>query len=223
MAKVKDLIGKKFNYLTVIEQDLSKEYSRPYWICKCDCGNIISVCGKHLAYASTTFKSCGCLRKNRFYIDGRSNSQLYKRYKSIKDRCLNKNNKSYKYYGGRGITMCKEWINDFTVFSNWAINNGYKNELTIDRINNNKGYCPENCRWTTIEEQHNNTRKNRNYIFNGEKMTISQISKLCNVNYETLRHRLNIGLTIEQATKLPIQKGIKKTSLLKSLNIRNEV
>lgn len=96
-------------------------------------------------------------------------------------------------YGGRGITICDEWRNDFYSFYSWSIENGYKDGLTIDRVDNNKGYCPENCRWADLETQANNTRRNHYITYNNETKTLTQWAKLLNVNVETLRYRVNHG------------------------------
>ena len=157
MTKVIDLTGKKFGRLTVIKQD--KESKRTKWICKCECGNIKSVYACHLKDGSST--SCGCFQKEKVKQSnskhGYTKTSLHNRWKTMKQRCCNKNDKNYKNYGGRGITVCDEW-NDFENFKNWALLNGYEQGLQLDRIDNNKGYSPDNCRWCKASVNNHNRR-----------------------------------------------------------------
>ena len=158
-----DLTGKRFGRLTVIEF-VPNDKPSSYWLCKCDCENQTTVVGFKLKNGNT--KSCGCYAKQLFkmrisadkmhsgakIIHGKSRSRIYHIYHGIKQRCYNHSNPSYRLYGAKGIAMCQQWKNSFMDFYNWAIENGYTNELTIDRIDSNKNYCPENCRWVTLSE-----------------------------------------------------------------------
>ena len=138
---------------------------------------------------------------------GLSNSKIYKKYIQIKQRCYNERRGCFKNYGGRGITMCDEWKNDFICFYNWAINNGYKDDLSIDRIDVNGNYEPNNCRWVDIETQANNRRNNHIVDLNGEKYTISNISKKFNINEGTIWSRIKQGKTsMEELTAKPYEK-----------------
>lgn len=132
---------------------------------------------------------------------GLSNTRLHKIWHSMYCRCYYKSTNQYKNYGGRGIKVCEEWkhIQGFINFYNWAINNGYEETLTLDRIDNNKGYCPSNCRWITPKEQSNNRRNNVYYTFNGETKTSKQWCELYNISQTTLLDRLKRGWTLEQA------------------------
>lgn len=132
---------------------------------------------------------------------GLSNTRLHRIWHSMYCRCYYKSTNQYKNYGGRGIKVCEEWkhMQGFINFYNWAINNGYKETLTLDRIDNNKGYCPSNCRWITPKEQSNNRRNNVYYIFNGETKTSKQWCELYNISQTTLLDRLKRGWTLEQA------------------------
>lgn len=146
-------------------------------------------------------KSCGCSRRYNtgLYKHGLSNTRLHRIWRSIHDRCYNSNNQDYKHYGERGIIMCAEWKDEFMPFYNWAIKNGYKENLTIDRIDVNKGYFPDNCRWVSMVEQNNNRRNNKIMTFNGESLTIAQWSKKTGVKYGDIQNRLRYGYSFEEA------------------------
>jgi len=159
--KSMDLTGHKYNKLTVIKLhhktqkytiDGKKKGHQYFWLCKCDCGNETIIPTSNLRKG--LIKSCGCLK----YTHHLSNTRLYRIYIGMKTRCYNSKSLSYKDYGGRGITICQEWLDDFMNFYNWAKDNGYSDNLSIDRINVNGNYEPSNCRWATQEEQSNNTR-----------------------------------------------------------------
>lgn len=141
-----DIKGKKFARLLVIERHYGvKDTNNSYWRCRCDCGNECIVRGNKLTIGR--FKSCGCLRRSHRYKHGECKTRLYNTWIAMKKRCYNKNDKSYKSYGGKGIRVCSAWKNDYLNFRNWALSSGYKNNLTIDRISPNLGYCPDNCQW----------------------------------------------------------------------------
>ena len=161
-----DMTNKRCGMLKVIKKDGSNKTGRTMWLCICDCGNEIVCEGSKLRNGHTT--SCGCKRyktlKEMKTIHGMHNTRLYSVWNTMKYRCENKNAKEYKYYGGRGITVCDEWRNSFEAFYNWAINNGYdstqkRGVCTIDRINVNGNYEPSNCRWVNMKVQRNNQRK----------------------------------------------------------------
>ena len=159
MGKIKDLKGQRFGKLIVLEFKEIKNY-RAIWLCKCDCGNFIAVSSNSLLSNKT--KSCGCIHSqqliNRNKKHGLSEAKLYKVWQGMKTRCYNPNFMYYCNYGGREITICDEWLNDFKKFYDWATSNGYKEGLTIDRINNDGNYEPSNCRWVTRAEQNRNKR-----------------------------------------------------------------
>ena len=189
MSRFIDLTGKKFNKLTVEKRLENAKGGVAVWLCKCDCGNYTTVRGGNLKNGAV--KSCGCLThipKNKLH--GMKNSRLYSLWNAMKSRCNNPNIKSYIRYGGRGISVCDEWEKSFLSFYNWAINNGYKDNLSIDRIDNNGNYCPENCRWITFEEQCNNRRTNIVFEYNGEKHNLMQWCKLLNLDYKFIHNRI---------------------------------
>lgn len=134
---------------------------------------------------------------------GKSNTRLYTIYNNMKTRCYNKNSDDYKNYGERGITVCKEWLNSFTSFYNWSINNGYKPDLLLDRKDNDLGYSPENCRWVDSIEQNNNKRNNNLIEYNGKTQSISRWSAELGIKRVTLLSRLRNGWSVERAFSTP--------------------
>ena len=196
MSKFQDLTGQRFGRLVVIER--AEDYIRPngqsqvQWRCKCDCGNEKITVAYSLTHGLCT--SCGCTRTERIvnmnYEHGQSNSSLYRRWQHMKDRCYNPNDKRYKNYGRRGIKVCDEWLNYFENFYNWAINNGYQEGLTIDRIDVNGNYEPSNCRWADMETQSNNRTTNINITYQGQTKTLKQWCDIYNLNYKSAHAKI---------------------------------
>lgn len=189
--KRKDLTGMRFGRLVVLSYDHSDRYSNRYWRCICDCGNETISVGNGLLAGTTA--SCGC--RNREIVKevntthGMWGTRLYKLWSGMIQRCTNPNGDHYDNYGGRGIFVCNEW-NDFENFKNWALDNGYKEGLTIDRINNDDGYYPENCRWVDQITQQNNRRNNRYITWNAKTHTIAEWARLFGLSYNALWYRV---------------------------------
>lgn len=192
-----DLTGRRFNYLTVLGFAGRDRESKARWHCRCDCGAETIVDGWNLK--SGHVKSCGCLSRDaigdrtRTHGHSRTGENIYPVWKSMRARCNNPSNHAYENYGGRGISVCDEWNDDFQNFYDWALTNGYSSGLTIDRIDNDGDYCPENCRWSTRLEQSNNRRSCRYITYAGITHTIAEWSRVFNVPYCTLTRRIDRG------------------------------
>lgn len=181
--------------------------------CKCHCGNFFET--KLINITKTKRYVIGCEKcndgKHLLYNIKKTDETIYGNLRSIlnsiKQRCLNTNEKSYHNYGGRGITICNEWKNDSNNFIMWALNNGYQKGLEIDRINNDGNYEPNNCRWVTKTINANNKRNSVKYIFNGVQMSIKEISEIVEIPITTLKSRLNKGMTLKEAIETPKRKN----------------
>ena len=183
--------GKRFNMLTVLNEEERHKKQRQF-LCECDCGDIRI--HKLILLTSGQSKSCGCLRKKTF-IDrntshGKSRTKLNAVWQSMKQRCYNTNNMNYTYYGGRGISVCDEWRNSMIDFYNWAINNGYKEGLSIDREDVNGNYEPSNCRWVKMDVQCRNKTDNVFIEYNGENLCLQDWSNKLKITISTLNKRL---------------------------------
>ena len=207
------MIGLRFERLVVVKETQKTKDGHKKWLCVCDCGNQTIVDGRDLRRGKT--RSCGCLlheysknQKNNFK-HGDNHIRLYKIWVNMRDRCNRKKNKNYKNYGGRGIHVCKEW-EDYIMFKKWALNHNYNDNLTIDRINVNGDYSPENCRWITIQEQANNKRNNKKITYNGETHTIAEWSKIKGYSKGLISSRLSKGWEVEKAIETPPIKNISK-------------
>lgn len=215
MGKFIDLTGRKFERLTVIERTSQKANKHILWMCACDCGEYTVVTGRNLITDNT--RSCGCLRAEvaasisalfPHRTHGKSNSSIYKIWCGMIHRCTNPNEKAYRHYGGRGITICQGWLNSFESF--YADMGERPESRSIDRIDNEDGYhcghCEEckshgwkaNCRWATAKEQCNNKRNNKRVLVNGSMITLLEASQISGMPVKTLDSRLRRGWTDEK-------------------------
>lgn len=189
----KDLTGQRFGHLTVISIDEKKsnEKHKIHWLCRCDCGKMSSPTSYQLNSGKS--KTCGCKKFRSSSRNGKSfiqsHKRLYDSYCSMMRRCFNPSHAQYHLYGGRGISVCPEWKNNFKKFAEWSLTHGYSDNLTIDRIDNSKGYSPDNCRWATILQQCSNRRTNVYYTHNGEKHSLAEWCRILDINYNTAKMR----------------------------------
>lgn len=194
-----DISGQTFGRLVAIKR-VETIRGQAAWLCQCSCGNKTIAPGHDLRRGST--KSCGCLAaelsSQRLKKHGMTKTRLFRIWTSMISRCGSKSNSAYENYGGRGIVVCNEWKN-FKEFYDWSIRSGYQENLSIDRINNNKGYSPENCRWTTAKQQANNRRSTIFLTVDGVKKTISEWAELYGIKYDTIYCRLQDGWSDEEA------------------------
>ena len=212
----KDLAGTRFGMLTVISKLESRVttggHKKSMYLCRCDCGNVVKVCGNSLSSGNTI--SCGCKRRSAIAkintTHGGTNERLYHVWSSMKTRCFNPNSREYKWYGARGITVCDEWL-DFESFRSWAKLNGYnetaqKWDCTLDRIDVNKGYTPENCRFVGAKTQQNNRRSNTMVTLYGRTQTLQQWCEELGIKPSTVCMRFTkYGMRIQDALTTPVK------------------
>ena len=189
-----DLTGKRFAMLVAIRQvDNEKDKNHSFWECQCDCGNRIIVRKDTLVKGYP--KNCGCsLVENGQQKHGYSYTNIYGILQGMKDRCYNKNNHAYHLYGGRGIKVCDEWLKSTEAFIKWSYENGYvdgkpRSEQSIDRIDVNGDYCPENCRWVDKDIQNYNKRCTRKVVINGQEKTLLDLHNEYGISIVVLRSR----------------------------------
>lgn len=202
-----DLTGQKINRWFVKGKDeIKSKNNRVYWNCVCDCGKEKSILAYNLKKGLS--KSCGCIRDEVAKLTqlkaaksnithGYSHTALYKKYRSMMERCYREKNENYINYGGRGINVCTEW-RTFEGFLKWSLDNGYQSGLSIERIDVNKDYCPENCKWITIKEQQSNKTTSRKLTYGGITMTTAEWSRETGIKAVTIRARLNRGWSVEK-------------------------
>lgn len=209
--RYEDLTGKRFGRLTVLERTdnhIKKNGDKETaFLCCCDCGNVRKVLAYNLKSGHTL--SCGCLglehRTKTRTKHGETGTRLYRIWHHMKERCNDNKNARFFDYGGRGIKICEEWQISYEAFREWAVSNGYADTLTLDRINNDKGYSPGNCRWVTPKEQANNTRKNRLISYKNITHTLAEWADIVKIKPVTIAYRLNSGWTIEDALFKPLR------------------
>lgn len=209
MKKI-DITGRKYGRLTVLREN-GKCNNGILWLCRCECGNEVNVLAYNLKNGHT--KSCGCFqseaRSKTHSTHMESKSRLYRIWRHIKSRCLNPNVCHYRYYGGRGISICQEWLNSYEEFAKWALSNGYSEGLSIDRIDVNGNYEPSNCRWTNAKVQANNKTNNRLIEYNGESHSLSEWSNILGISRLTISKRIDdYGWSIKRAFETPVRDRI---------------
>lgn len=211
MDAKKDIEGKRFGRLIAIELVPGNGRSRQK--CVCDCGNTIEANRTNLVSGNT--KSCGCLRKetSRKNVEkhpfskkhGKHGTRIYETWANMLSRCRNPKIRSYRDYGSRGIKVCEEWL-EFENFYKWALSSGYKENLTIDRIDVNKDYSPENCRWATTKQQARNKRTSVFITYKGETKVLKDWAIEYKIDSSTLKGRISRGWRIEDALTKPVKK-----------------
>lgn len=204
MSKLIDITGYKYNMLTVLRRVDNDKNGQSRWECKCDCGNITVAKGANLKNGAV--KSCGCLLhkapKNKKH--GESNTPLYQMWISMIYRCHNEKNQAYKFYGARGIRVCEEW-HDYEAFKRWVEETKPEGKYTIERIDANGDYCPDNCTWITMSEQANNRRSNILIRYNGEEHNLMKWCEILNRDYKNVHNRMyKLGWSFEKAISTDI-------------------
>lgn len=193
-----DISGKKYGRLTTLEYVGSSK-----WLCECDCGTQKIIRKDSLIQGKS--KSCGCLHKEnaaaqireRSVKHGDFGTKLYGVWAAIKRRCYNQNSRYYHEYGGRGITVCDRWKDDYSYFKEWSLAHDYKEGLSIDRVDTNGNYSPDNCRWVSMKEQQNNRRNNIKLAYEGKEYTLRELSDISGISFRTLKGRHERGWSIE--------------------------
>jgi len=189
---MQDLTGMKFGRLTVLNRVLpNNKWNETRWLCRCECGKE-KVITRHSLNKGT--KSCGCLRIDSISKHGLYHTRIHKEWEGVKARCNNPNDTVYKYYGARGIKICNDWNDNFLSFYNWAMDNGYDDNLTLDRIDVNKNYEPSNCRWVDRVAQQRNRRDSVYVTINGETKHLLEWADVAGLKRSTVVTRYYKGI-----------------------------
>lgn len=204
MPKPVNIIGKRFGNLTVIERSSNTKHGATQWLCKCDCGNEIVI--PIYTLQRGVVHNCGCMKQKHHNIThGGSYTPLYNLWHQMIYRCEKPNNRAYKDYGGRGIHVCEEW-HDFETFKNWADETRPSTDYTLDRIDNNKDYSPDNCKWSNKKEQANNRRSNVKLEYQGEVHDLTEWSEILGFDYKRVHNRMfKLGWSFEKAITTPVE------------------
>lgn len=212
MSMNKDYSGQRFGRITVVRylEENEREFVNRRWLCKCDCGTIKQINIANLT--SGNIRSCGCLQRERMaklnFKHGKWKTKLFNVWIAMRNRCYQKNTKYYINYGGRGVTMCPEWKDDFNNFEKWALANGYQDGLSIDRIDVNGNYEPSNCRWATLKQQANNTRRNHYLTFEGKTQSLQMWADETGISYSAIKTRVAKGWSAKDTLTVPnLQRG----------------
>lgn len=197
--------GQRFGRLTAIKK-VGRNTKGSIWLCQCDCGNETRVNAYNLGRVTN---SCGCICRERareaHTTHGKTYTRLFNIWTGMRQRCRDSALPEYPRYGGRGIEVCDEWKNSFEAFEKWANENGYDNSLTLDRIDADGNYEPNNCRWITMFEQQSNKRNNIKLSYNGETHTVKEWSRMLNVSYKALIQRVHMGWSVERTLTTPVR------------------
>lgn len=205
--KLNDLTGKEFGKLTVIGRGDANGRKGVYWNCICQCGNSCTVHARALVSGHT--KSCGCYNVEIASLPkthGLCHTNEHAIWKAMRQRCKNKNASNYYRYGGRGIKICEEW-NLFEAFYKWCIESGFEAGMTIDRIDNNGNYSPENCRWADRITQGNNKSNNKKIVYRGVPLSLNQIERMTGIDRRTIAYRVKSGWDAEKIVNTPAKFG----------------
>lgn len=207
-----DITGKRYDRLVVVEYVGKTSNGHSLWLCRCDCGAETKVTKSNLSCGRQV--SCGCKRREQAGVmnktHGKSGTRLYRIFTNMVSRTENENVPCFSVYGGRGVSICKEWREDFSAFANWAVQNGYSDNLTLDRIDNDKGYCPDNCRWVPWLKQFENRRTTAYIEHNGKRKTIKEWAQVYQLDSKLLRRRLQDGWSFQDALETPRLSGGQK-------------
>lgn len=212
MGQFIDLTGRQFGRLTVLQKSCSTR-NGVKWECRCACGKTTLVFGASLRKGLT--KSCGCyhsdiVKKSAQKVGlanrkhGMSQDRIHNIWRGMKQRCMDPNFHGFREYGGRGITVCPEWAESFEAFRDWALANGYQDDLTIDRIDNDGPYSPDNCQWITNKVQQSNRRNNRLLTYDGRTQTLAQWAEETGIGWGTIAARIRSGWSVDRALTEPI-------------------
>ena len=215
MEKVRDLTGQRFGKLIATRCVGRDKYKNALWLCRCDCGREKVIPSRSLVSGSS--KSCGCLETGKFIngvgrnMHGGSGDRLYRVWGGMRNRCYDKNRPEYPNYGGRGIRVCDEWLHDYAAFRDWAYANGYDPSLSgkdcsIDRIDADGDYCPDNCRWVSMDIQAFNKRTTYRIEYRGRTITLVEASKLYGITPGTIAQRIGRGWSPERAIETPARR-----------------
>ena len=206
MRKAIDMTGYKFNGCEVLYRVENKN-GVAHWKCKCRCGKLFVSAGSSIRKGKTN--SCGCYQRERVSnsrkTHGESKSRLYGIWEGMKHRCNNPSNSRYSRYGGRGIKITSEWDSSFESFAKWSYANGYNDDLTIDRKDNNGNYEPSNCRWVNYKTQSRNRNYNKLLKFQGKELCVTEWSDLTGITSGTIYSRLRRGWSIEKTLSTPVE------------------
>jgi hypothetical protein len=197
--KRKDITGNRYGLLTAVKPTTKSDKGLWNWLFQCDCGNKVERSVTFVSKIKTgVISSCGCNHHLKKHGMSHKNKNLYWVWVSMRQRCSNEKCKDYRNYGGRGIKICGDW-DDYSNFHEWALSSGYYKGLTIERVDVNGDYSPSNCTWVANEKQALNTRKINKVEYKGKTMTLREVSEATGVNLNTLKNRMNKGLTLEES------------------------